>query len=42
MKTVIPLLLGDDRENTIERATIARGGRLTDRYRYLEDWVYNK
>ena len=42
MKKVIPLLLGDDRENMIERATIAKGGRLTDRYRYLEEWVYNK
>jgi hypothetical protein len=42
LRRVIPLLLGDDNENTIERATIARGGRLTDRYRYLEEWVYSE
>ncbi len=41
-KRVIPILLGKDPENVLERATIAKAGKLTDRYRYLEEWVYNK
>jgi len=41
-KNVIPILLGKDPENILERATIAKAGKLTDRYRYLEEWVYNK
>jgi saccharopine dehydrogenase (NAD+, L-lysine forming) len=41
MKNVIPLLVNHDRENIIQRATIARDGKLTDRYSYLEDWVNN-
>lgn len=40
--SILPLLLGDDREKVIERATIAKDGKLTDRYQYLEDWVYSK
>jgi saccharopine dehydrogenase (NAD+, L-lysine-forming) len=39
IKNIVPLLLGDDNENIIERATITRGGMLTDRYSYLQDWV---
>lgn len=39
VKNIIPLLLGEDNENIIERATIAREGRLTDRYSYLREWV---
>jgi saccharopine dehydrogenase (NAD+, L-lysine forming) len=39
VKNIIPLLLGEDSENIIERATIARDGRLTDRYSYLQEWV---
>jgi len=39
VKNIIPLLLGDDSENIIERATIAKEGTLTDRYSYLRDWV---
>jgi alanine dehydrogenase len=39
VKNIIPLLLGEDNENIIERATIAREGRLTERYSYLKDWV---
>ena len=36
---VLPHLLGDDTEGVIARATIARGGRLTERYAYLSDYV---
>jgi len=39
VKNIVPLLLGEDNENIIERATIAREGRLTNRYSYLEEWV---
>jgi len=39
VKNIVPLLLGEDNENTIERATIAREGRLTERYAYLQEWV---
>jgi saccharopine dehydrogenase (NAD+, L-lysine forming) len=42
MKNVIPLLLGSDQENTIERATITQDGKLTERYNYLSDWVNSK
>ena len=36
---VLPHLLGDDAEGIIARATIARGGQLTERYQYLRDYV---
>ena len=39
VKNIIPLLLGEDTENIIERATIASEGRLTDRFSYLQEWV---
>ena len=39
VKNIIPLLQGEDSENIIERATIAREGRLTERYSYLKEWV---
>jgi hypothetical protein len=42
MKSVIPLLMGHDNENIIERATIAKNGKLTERYSYLEEWVYSQ
>jgi hypothetical protein len=31
--------LGDDHEGIIERATIARDGKLMPRFSYLEDYV---
>jgi alanine dehydrogenase len=40
IKGIIPLLQGTDNENIIDRATIARDGRLTDNYSYLKEWVY--
>lgn len=39
MDRVLPHLLGTDAEGMIARATIAKDGRLTERYKYLEDYV---
>jgi saccharopine dehydrogenase (NAD+, L-lysine-forming) len=39
VKNIIPLLLGEDSENIIERATIAKEGALTGRFAYLQEWV---
>ena len=36
---VLPHLLSSDAEGVIVRATIAKGGRLTERYQYLRDYV---
>lgn len=36
---VLPHLLGADAEGVIARATIAKGGQLTERYQYLRDYV---
>jgi len=36
---VLPLLLGDDEDDIIQRATIARAGKLTPEYSYLQDYV---
>ncbi|MDX5442956.1 MAG: alanine dehydrogenase, partial [Hymenobacteraceae bacterium] len=36
---VFPHLFGTDEEGVIARATIARGGKLTEPYRYLQDYV---
>ncbi|ALW84720.1 alanine dehydrogenase [Hymenobacter sedentarius] len=36
---VFPHLLGNDAEGVIARATIAKGGQLTERYQYLADYV---
>lgn len=39
IKSIIPLLLGDDQEEVLQRATITREGELTGHFRYLADWV---
>jgi alanine dehydrogenase len=39
IRSVLPLFSGNDPENTIERATIAKNGKLTENYWYLNDWV---
>ncbi|MDO7850098.1 NAD(P)-dependent oxidoreductase [Hymenobacter convexus] len=36
---VLPHLVGSDAEGVIARATIAKGGQLTERYAYLADYV---
>jgi alanine dehydrogenase len=39
MKSVLPLLLGNDPEKILERATITRNGILTEYFNYLNSWV---
>ena len=39
IKNVLPELLSGNPSELIERATIARNGKLTEAYRYLEDYV---
>jgi saccharopine dehydrogenase (NAD+, L-lysine-forming) len=39
IKNVLPDLLSGKYSELIERATIARNGKLTERYKYLEDYV---
>jgi saccharopine dehydrogenase (NAD+, L-lysine-forming) len=39
IENVLPNLLGDDKDRTIEKATIAKGGKLAERFGYLEDFV---
>lgn len=39
MKYIIPLLLGDDHDEIIKRATITESGKLTRRFEYLDEWV---
>ncbi|MDO7845381.1 NAD(P)-dependent oxidoreductase [Hymenobacter sp. M29] len=39
LDNVLPHLLGSDAEGVIARATIAKGGQLTERYAYLADYV---
>lgn len=39
LRYVIPHLLSEDKDSIIERATITLDGKLTDRYRYLADYV---
>jgi alanine dehydrogenase len=38
-KSVLPLLLGEDPDRIIERATITRNGVLTGRYAYLKEYA---
>lgn len=39
LEKVIPSLAGEDKDGIIERATIVKNGKLTERFSYLEDWV---
>ena len=36
---ILPMLIGDDKEGVIERATIAKAGALTSHFQYLQDYV---
>ena len=42
MDRVLPHLVGNDAEGMIDRATIAKGGALTARYAYLQDYADGK
>lgn len=39
IKNVLHYLIGEDTEKMLERATIVRNGKLTEKYKYLEDYV---
>ncbi|MCF8276492.1 MAG: NAD(P)-dependent oxidoreductase [Flavobacteriales bacterium] len=39
IEKIIPLFLGKDSEKILERATIAQDGKLTQYFRYLQDYV---
>ncbi len=39
VKKVLPYLLGEDTEGIIERATIVKNGKITESFKYLEDWL---
>ena len=39
---VIPHFLGDDEEGVVNRATIVKDGKLTERYAYLQDYLVGK
>jgi hypothetical protein len=36
---VLPLLVGEDKEKVIARATITKNGNLTSHFEYLRDYV---
>ncbi len=42
IERVFPALFGDDQDGVIERATIAKNGKLTPKYSYLQDYVDGK
>lgn len=42
LQHVIPAFFNGDRDGILERAMITRNGRLTERFRYLEDYVSEK
>ncbi|HBB90488.1 MAG TPA: alanine dehydrogenase [Bacteroidales bacterium] len=39
IERIMPCLQGDDPDQVVERATITRDGALTERFRYLQDFV---
>ncbi len=39
VEKICPYLLGEDTDGVIERATILKNGQLTERFKYLEEWV---
>lgn len=36
---ILPVLVGEDKEGVIERATVTRDGKLTEHFMYLQDYV---
>jgi hypothetical protein len=36
---ILPVITGDDKEEVIARATITRGEKLTEYFRYLDDYI---
>ncbi|MBA3900626.1 MAG: alanine dehydrogenase, partial [Bacteroidetes bacterium] len=39
IRHIIPCLIGEGPKEIIENATIAKNGAITERFKYLEDWV---
>ncbi len=39
MEKIIPCFLGDDPCHVLDRATITEGGKITERFGYLEEWI---
>ena len=39
MDKILPSLLGEDKKGIIERATIAKDGKLTKKFAFLQDYV---
>ncbi len=39
IKNVIPAFFNNDKDGVLERARMTKNGKLTDRYKYLEDYV---
>lgn len=39
LKYILPPLLMDDKDNIIQKATLTKDGKLTQRFKYLEDYV---
>jgi alanine dehydrogenase len=42
IERVFPSMFGEDTEGIVERATITKGGKLTERYAYLQDFADGK
>jgi len=42
INNVLPNLIGEDKDDIIKRATIAKNGSLTSNYSYLQDYVDGK
>jgi hypothetical protein len=42
MKHILPLIIRGDKDEILERATIAKDGDLTEKYGYLQDYVDGK
>jgi hypothetical protein len=42
VEQVLPAFFNGDKDKILERSTIAKGGKLTERFSYLQDFVDNK
>jgi hypothetical protein len=42
MKHVIPAFFNDDKDGILQRAKMTENGQLTERFKYLQDYVDGK
>jgi hypothetical protein len=42
LEHVIPAFFNDDQKGVLKRAKISEGGKLTERFKYLQDYVDGK